>query len=375
MSHQPSSSQFHSFYNAPFGTYSKDLDLAVANAFDEEPLALHTRSAVYRSSAEGIVVKIYRQPGNQDFEPWDIERICDIMELAGDCCVATVGRAFMHSKVSGFCTPTESPVDSSNIATKKERIGIIYKLWDLVAKLHSKNIVHGDIKPDNLLLCSDGQLRLCDFDGASIEGDGYATAALSYPYCSPFRVRNDTDNTLVPMTRAEDVHAMGMTMWEIYTGRLPLTYGAESSKDKNVIELLENRSRVGFLPDMDLIDEPEIASIIQTCLDAAPQCPNTPFRDAVYCVETRLELGLCDVRPKHFSSRVVHGQWCEARTTRGDGRPCEFPFLERRILPTSPDHVDPICMTCKAFVDYGSVGQRLFVAMIIPTYQLPGYRL
>jgi serine/threonine protein kinase len=33
----------------------------------------------------------------------------------------------------------------------------------VVQELHGKGILHGDIKPANMLLCPDGQIRLCDF--------------------------------------------------------------------------------------------------------------------------------------------------------------------------------------------------------------------
>jgi serine/threonine protein kinase len=33
----------------------------------------------------------------------------------------------------------------------------------VVQELHGKGTLHGDIKPANMLLCSDGQMRLCDF--------------------------------------------------------------------------------------------------------------------------------------------------------------------------------------------------------------------
>jgi serine/threonine-protein kinase len=101
-----------------------------------------------------------------------------------------------------------TPIDSTaNLGSKDERIRIIYQLRALVAELHEKKIVHGNLKPQNLLLCWDERVRLCDFDNASIEGDGFASCFMTYPYCSTFRARNEDE----PMTRAEDMYAMGLT--------------------------------------------------------------------------------------------------------------------------------------------------------------------
>ncbi|KAJ6629934.1 kinase-like domain-containing protein, partial [Mycena sp. CBHHK59/15] len=83
------------------------------------------------------------------------------------------------------------------------------ELRDVVAALHDKGIVHGDVKPQNVLLCSaDRRVRLCDFGFASFEGDGFVSTVQTIPYSSPFRVHNDT----VPITRTEDTYALGMTV-------------------------------------------------------------------------------------------------------------------------------------------------------------------
>ncbi|KAJ7601330.1 kinase-like domain-containing protein, partial [Mycena polygramma] len=158
--------------------------------------------------------------------------------------------------------PLETPIDPPNIPTKDERIRLIYQLRHLVVDLHSRKIVHGDIKPQNLLMCSDGRLRFCDFDESSLEGDSFTTNRMTDPYCSTFRAHNDT----LPMTRAEDMHAMVMTIWELYTGKIPLKYGNETLEDAGVDE----RCRVGFLPDMQLVDDPGVAALIVSCLEAGP---------------------------------------------------------------------------------------------------------
>ncbi|KAJ7213268.1 kinase-like domain-containing protein [Mycena rebaudengoi] len=358
-----------SSYNAAFGTYPNDIDLE-SLPLDSEPLervALFPcrQRDVFRFSPQGIIVKEYytnMDRGNLHsfdsqsgepldvqalFKPFDFERIWNIMELAGDCCVPIVGRAFRGSNVVGFCTPIESPIDTSQIATKEERIRIIYQLRDVVAKLHSKNIVHGDISPANLLMRSDGQLHLCDFDDASIEGDGHVTTGMTFPYCSPFRIQNME----APKRLTDDLYATGLLIWEIYTGRLPLIYGNESKDDLAIVDLLENRCRVGFLPDMALVDDPDISALIQTCLDAARECTDVRnLIDAVYCVETRFSFGYCKEQPSHLYSRITHGWNCHKRCPEGDRDvPCENPFLQPNIITS---RVEPTCPRCIKSVEF-----------------------
>jgi hypothetical protein len=67
-------------------------------------------------------------------------------------------------------------------------------------------------------------------------------------------------------------------MWEIYTARMPLNYGEETSEDAKYY--LEHRCLVGFPPDVRLVDDPEIVSFIEECLPA-PECPDTLWDDVV----------------------------------------------------------------------------------------------
>ncbi|KAJ7861745.1 kinase-like domain-containing protein [Mycena olivaceomarginata] len=242
-------------YDAPFGSYPKDLrwESLVPNPM---PLSIGIYGQVDKFLELGVVAK--------SADPRHAERLWNIMKLAGDCSVSLVGRIFRRNEPVGIVMPIETPVDADNIATKEERSC-------------TKHIVHGDVKPQNLLLCADGLVRFCDFDCASIEGDGFVSPIYPTPYCSTVRARNPD----VPMTRAEDMYAMALSMWHLYTGRLPLTSDEEPEADMDC-------TFAGFLPDMSAIDDPAIATLIQECLAAGPERADTlDSGQSVYCITTR----------------------------------------------------------------------------------------
>ncbi|CAG9467698.1 unnamed protein product [Pedinophyceae sp. YPF-701] len=94
------------------------------------------------------------------------------------------------------------------------------QLVDALDYLHDMGVVHGDIKPANLLLGADGNVRLADFGSATAFGRGGDDTMLA--------VRG-TPAFLAPEIcmgeeysgRAADVWASGVTLFLMLTGRLP----------------------------------------------------------------------------------------------------------------------------------------------------------
>ncbi|KAJ7364180.1 kinase-like domain-containing protein [Mycena albidolilacea] len=319
-------------YDAPFGSYPKDLRWE-SLAPNPMPLSIGIYGQVDKFLELGVVAKSCSDPRHA-------ERLWNIMKLAGDCSVSLVGRIFRRNEPVGIVMPIETPVDADNIATKEERVRIIHRLRELVAELHKKHIVHGDVKPQNLLFCADGLVRFCDFDCASIEGDGFVSPIYTYPYCSTVRARNAD----VPMTRAEDMYAMALSMWHLYTGRLPLTSDEEPEADMDC-------TFAGFLPDMSAIDDPAIATLIQECLAAGPERADTlDSGQSVYCITTRFVFGRCKAEPVHRYSRLVHSRRC-LQMRRGDG-PCEYPFVDPKVFVAD---LEPVCTRCNKEVEYSGL--------------------
>ena len=92
---------------------------------------------------------------------------------------------------------------------------------EALAYLHAHGIVHGDVKPDNVLLGEDGRLRLLDFGVAHVETARRLTvsglsASIGTPdYMAPEQLRGRAGDG-----RA-DVFALGTMLYEMITGRLP----------------------------------------------------------------------------------------------------------------------------------------------------------
>lgn len=92
---------------------------------------------------------------------------------------------------------------------------ILSQLLDAVAYAHSQGVIHCDIKPDNILLFDDNQIRLADFGIAkavqkTISSSGTGTVG----YMAPEQAMGK------PSTRS-DVFSIGLLAYRMFSGKWP----------------------------------------------------------------------------------------------------------------------------------------------------------
>lgn len=94
---------------------------------------------------------------------------------------------------------------------------MMVRVLDALDYLHSRNVLHLDIKPDNILVTRDGRPVLIDM-GAAREGNADASVAVveSLGYSPP--EQGDNNSRLGPWT---DLYAFGATLYYLLTGTPP----------------------------------------------------------------------------------------------------------------------------------------------------------
>ena len=115
-----------------------------------------------------------------------------------------------------------------------EAISIIRQCADALKAAQQYNMVHRDIKPDNIMFGSHGEARLADLGIAKASGDKEANLTLEAAvfgtpsYMSPEQAR---DSSQVD-TRA-DIYSLGVVLFEMLTGTRPF-------KGSSTVEILAN---------------------------------------------------------------------------------------------------------------------------------------
>jgi tetratricopeptide (TPR) repeat protein len=130
--------------------------------------------------------------------------------------------------IDRYCDDRKSSVD--------ERIRLFLDVQAAVAHAHANLIVHRDLKPPNVLVTTDGTVKLLDFGIAKLlEGDRASPAvtmlthegdvALTPRYAAPEQLTGG------PITTATDVYALGVVLFELLTGRHPTGIQTQTSAD------------------------------------------------------------------------------------------------------------------------------------------------
>ncbi len=99
--------------------------------------------------------------------------------------------------------------------TQKEALKLLIPILEGLKESHSKEILHRDIKPDNIFLTKDGNPILIDFGAARIDFANKSesiNAVLTPPYAPPEQYGSSTKQG--PWT---DIYALGMVLYKLVT--------------------------------------------------------------------------------------------------------------------------------------------------------------
>ena len=117
------------------------------------------------------------------------------------------------------------------------RIRLFLQVCGAVEFAHRNLIVHGDLKPGNILVTEEGTVKLLDFGTAKLlrDPDGRVTqfTSLTPRYASPEQLRGERVNTL------SDVFSLGVILYESLTGAWP--FGNPQSTADGVDRVIHGR--------------------------------------------------------------------------------------------------------------------------------------
>lgn len=178
--------------------------------------------------------------------------IVSVYDVGNDGKIYYIVMEYVHGDDLKRTIEASAPFDSITV------ISIAIQIASALSNAHKHNIVHRDIKPQNILISLDGTTKVTDFGVArAISGATMATAANavgSVHYFSPEQARGGY------VDEKSDIYSLGITMFEMVTGTLP--YDGDSSVAVALKHLKEQ------LPDMREFN-PDISPLVEGIIKKA----------------------------------------------------------------------------------------------------------
>jgi serine/threonine-protein kinase len=199
-----------------------------------------------------------------------LERFRNEVRIARQVSHPNVCRVHDLGEMEGLYFLSMEYVDGEDLGSLLRRIGrlpsdkaleIARKLCAGLAAAHEKGVLHRDLKPSNVMLDGRGHVLLTDFGLAGLAGE-----------IEGAEVRNGTPAYMAPeqlageeVTVRSDLYALGLVLYEIFTGKLPF----ESTTLAGLIQA--QRESTPASPSTLVRDlDPMVERVILRCLQVKP---------------------------------------------------------------------------------------------------------
>ncbi|KAG8915788.1 hypothetical protein FRC00_013987 [Tulasnella sp. 408] len=135
--------------------------------------------------------------------------------------------------------------------------------------LHNQNIMHGSLKPSNILINDDGRAVLSDFSLAKAATVDAKNTQVN-PQVNVFRYQSPEVISDNPISKASDVYSWAMTALEIITGDPPFHTWAHPGK--LIVHITKNETPIRSEYNSPVLDKhPEIWELFVRCWSQEPK--------------------------------------------------------------------------------------------------------
>jgi serine/threonine-protein kinase len=239
---------------------------------------------------------------------------------------AAIGRILNHPNILKFYDPPENKsrpyivmelLEGKTLAQLMNEVKpfpiddalqIAGKIAGALAHMHEKGVVHRDLKPQNVMICKDGSLRIMDFgiarasDMRRLTFVGFTPAMGTPDYMAPEQVKGKRGDART------DIYSLGAMLYEMATGALP--FEAENP-------FLVMNARVAGDPKAPRKVNPAVPpEVEELILHAMERDPRKRFQTALEMKAQLEDPSLVDVTGRHHHltvPKVWSSRWHSAR--------------------------------------------------------------
>ncbi len=191
---------------------------SVYSAFDEElnrPVAMKFVSSSSRESPDVSALSLREARAASALNHPNIIMIHEVIDTGGETSKETSEMAAIVMELVQGRSLAEL---RGTLPSMKEVLSIAAQISKAFAAAHANGIIHGDIKPENIMLRDDGYAKVLDFGlarTAAMEASAWAHNPVfgTLRYMSPEQARGES------LTPASDIFSFGLVLFELAAGR------------------------------------------------------------------------------------------------------------------------------------------------------------
>lgn len=161
-------------------------------------------------------------------------------------------------------------IEKKGQLTFKESVSIAIQVARGIEAAHNKQIIHRDIKPQNIMISTEGKVKVMDFGIAKAASSNTISSDVmgSVHYSSPEQARNGF------VDARSDIYSLGIVMYEMVTGRVP--FDGDTTVSVAIQHLQEEiPNPANYTPDLPVSME----KIILKCTQKNPDRRYQNIRD------------------------------------------------------------------------------------------------
>lgn len=222
-------------------------------------------------------------------------------------------------------------IDNGPLPSRRAAI-VVSEVAEALAAVHAKGIVHGDVKPGNILVPADGgSVRLVDFGVARRIASPDAPTHATPDYTAPEIIDGGHS------TDKSDVYGLGLVLFEALCGASPYRGGS-------IDDVLErHRTMIPVRPDTVV---PELWNLVEACLALSPA--DRPAAQAIPSMlravlpllsDEAAEAGTPELRPRTVLTPVdsmPHLALMPVTPAAGDAAPTSVVLASPVSIPDGP---------------------------------------
>lgn len=170
----------------------------------------------------------------------------NLVEMLGFCEYAyNFGPCFLISKFVKGETIDKYFARFSDINVLREKVCIaIQQVLDALSYLHSHGVIHRDVKPSNIMIENDSNVRLMDL-GIARQNGGNKWSRIGFvgtpQYSAPEQILRQENDNRYKIDATTDLYALGITFYELLSGMNPMACKTDADTlAKQISEKLPN---------------------------------------------------------------------------------------------------------------------------------------